>query len=130
MPFITVIRACFYVKRFYTCIIIAIGYLERELLPLQQPSVNEWGTGLVLVTTNNAGVIPQDKVAGSESTITVDPLSVEESAKLIGTLTEYELSENETQKLTTTTDIKNWRYIPPVMARYVDFFEHIYTVVH
>ena len=93
--------------------------------------MSEWGTGLVLVTTNNAsGVIPQNKVAGSESTITIDPLSVEESVKLIGTLTEYELNENETQKLTTTADIKNWRYIPPVMARYVDFFEqYLYTLL-
>ena len=83
--------------------------------------MNEWGTGQVFITTNNAGMLPHS-LTGSPNTVIVNPLSEEESAELIGNLAGYKLSEEEKQQQTTTANEKNWRYIPPVMVRYVVLF--------
>lgn len=85
--------------------------LEGELLPLQGST--EWGNGKVLVTTNNAGVIPQTTTV---STVTLDPLSIEESANLVGKLARYSLSESEKESLKSTVKNKHWRCLPLEMA--------------
>ena len=91
--------------------------LERELLPLHGSS--EWGSGTVLITTNNAGLISSQTIA--ESTALINPLSVDESTKLIEqiTLTNYKFSDDEKKLLATTVQKRHWRYLPSVMAEYV-----------
>ena len=63
--------------------------------------------------TNNAEVIPNTLAT---AVVTVDPLSIEESAKLIGRLAGHKLSKEEEKLLETTADKRGWRYIPLVMA--------------
>ena len=87
-------------------------YLERKLLPLQQPG--EWGMGTVLVTTNNAVVIPNTPAT---SVVTIDPLTLEESTKVIGELARYELSENEKMFLKHEAKERGWRHLPLIMAQ-------------
>ena len=89
-----------------------IDDLERNLLPLHGLTV-EWGNGKVLVTTSNAGVIPQNNTV---STVGIEPLSIEESAKLIGRLAGYNLNEREKESLKAAVNTKQWRCLPLVMA--------------
>ena len=86
---------------------------DDNLLPLRGLEV-EWGNGKVLVTTSNAGVIPQTNMV---STVDVDELSIEESAELIGQLAGYNLSEKEKMSLKVAVHTNKWRCLPLVMAR-------------
>lgn len=85
--------------------------VERELLPLR--GSEEWGNGRILVTTNNAKMIPRDI---SVSTVETDILSAHESVKLVEKLAGYKLAEQEKENLRETARNKNWRYLPPIMA--------------
>ena len=87
-------------------------YLER-ILPLGD-GLHEWGSGKVLVTTSNAGVIPQKTT--TIETVGIDPLSIEESAELVGLLAGYSLSEREKESLKAMVDKKQWRCLPLVMV--------------
>ena len=90
--------------------------LYTDLLPLHG-STGEWGSGTILVTTNNVQVIPFRHTTAA-STIIVDPLSIEESTKLIEETAGYSLSSTEKTLLEATAEKKHWRLIPLVMARY------------
>lgn len=68
----------------------------------------------MLVTTNNAAVIPQTTTV---STVTLEPLSIKESAKMIGELADYNLSKREEESLKAAVENKHWRSLPLVMAR-------------
>ena len=84
-----------------------------DLLPLHG-STGEWGSGTVLVTTNNAKVVP----ISHTSKVTVGPLSMKESSKLIGQTAGYTLSSGEEVLLKSTVEKHQWRLIPLVMARW------------
>lgn len=84
-----------------------------DLLPLHG-STGEWGSGTVLVTTNNASVVP---ITSHTSKVTIDPLSMEECLKLIGQTAGYTLDSREEALLKSTMEQRQWRLIPPVMAR-------------
>ena len=95
-------------------IIMMIDDLERNLLPLHGLT-DKWENGKVLVTTSNAGVIPQNNI-DTVSTVGIEPLSIEESAKLIGRLAGYNLNEREKESLKAAVNTKQWRCLPLIMA--------------
>ena len=88
------------------------SYYNIDLLPLHGLT-GEWGSGTVLVTTNNTKVIPSSHT----SKVTVEPLSIEESSKLIEKTADYNLSSSEKHLLESTVQKRQWRLIPLVMAR-------------
>ena len=83
------------------------------MLPLHG-SAGEWGSGTVLVITNNVKVVP----ISNTSKVTVGPLSIKESSKLIGQIAGYTLSSEEEILLMSTVEKRQWRLIPLVMARW------------
>lgn len=90
------------------------------MLPLRQAT--GWGTGTVLVTTYDAGVIPQ-----ALSPVTIDPLSLKESSELVGLLagSVKATKDEENDKLTEREEallmkaiFKNgWRCVPTTMVQ-------------
>ena len=70
--------------------------------------------GKVLVTTSNAVVIPNTPAT---SMVTIDPLTLEESAEVIGELAGYKLTENERMFLKYTAERRGWRHLPLIMAQ-------------